>query len=225
MAAKCVHKGCGKVFSDPDEPCIYHPGPPDFHEGQKGAGATCKRKGCNATYDGKVPREDEECVHHPGAAVFHEGSKGWSCCKRRVLEFEEFMKIEGCTKKKRHLFLGKGKPTGEEKVETVRTDFYQTSTAVIASLYLKKIDSSKAKVDFSSPNSIDVDLPTADDKRYATTIPLFGPIDTEASKYKIMGTKLEFSLIKADGASWPVFRSDDRLTGERIQVGKAGRVS
>ena len=36
MAQKCVHKGCGKTFSDPEEPCIYHPGPPEFHEGQKG---------------------------------------------------------------------------------------------------------------------------------------------------------------------------------------------
>lgn len=36
MASKCVHKGCGKPFTDPEEPCVYHPGPPVFHEGQKG---------------------------------------------------------------------------------------------------------------------------------------------------------------------------------------------
>ncbi len=36
MAKKCVHKGCGKAFSDPEEDCVYHPGPPIFHEGQKG---------------------------------------------------------------------------------------------------------------------------------------------------------------------------------------------
>lgn len=36
MASKCVHKGCGKQFTDPEEPCVYHPGPPVFHEGQKG---------------------------------------------------------------------------------------------------------------------------------------------------------------------------------------------
>src|SRR5690242_20702511 len=33
---KCVHKGCGKTFTDPSEECVYHPGPPIFHEGQKG---------------------------------------------------------------------------------------------------------------------------------------------------------------------------------------------
>lgn len=37
MAKKCVHKGCGKVYEDDSEPCIYHPGPPIFHEGQKGS--------------------------------------------------------------------------------------------------------------------------------------------------------------------------------------------
>lgn len=36
MAGKCVHKACGKTFEDPEEDCVYHPGPPVFHEGQKG---------------------------------------------------------------------------------------------------------------------------------------------------------------------------------------------
>jgi hypothetical protein len=37
MAQKCVHQGCGKSFTDPDaEDCLYHSGPPVFHEGQKG---------------------------------------------------------------------------------------------------------------------------------------------------------------------------------------------
>jgi hypothetical protein len=36
MAQKCVHKGCGKEFTDREEECVYHPGPPEFHEGQKG---------------------------------------------------------------------------------------------------------------------------------------------------------------------------------------------
>lgn len=41
MAKKCVHKGCGKTYEDEAEECTYHPGPPVFHEGQKGEGATC----------------------------------------------------------------------------------------------------------------------------------------------------------------------------------------
>lgn len=82
------------------------------------AGVTCKRRGCNVTSTGG-DRSEEKCVHHPGQALFHEGSKGWTCCKRRVLEFDEFLKIEGCKTKSRHLFVGR-KKEGEEILETVR---------------------------------------------------------------------------------------------------------
>ena len=94
---------------------------------------------------------------------------------------------------------------------------------MIASFYLKKIDKAKAKVDFSSPTTLDLDLPTSDSKRYVQTIPLFASIDPNASQFKIMGTKLELTLVKADGSSWPVLRSDAARTGEIIQVGRPGR--
>jgi hypothetical protein len=104
-----------------------------------------------------------------------------------------------------------------------RHDFYQTPTSVIASLYLKKIDKERAKVDFSSTSAVTLDLPTADNKRYQTDIPLFGRIDPEKSKARILGTKLELTLIKLDGLSWPTLRSDEQRTSEIIQVGRAGR--
>ncbi|KAJ5880956.1 uncharacterized protein N7473_012009 [Penicillium subrubescens] len=310
MASKCVHKGCGKTFADPEEACVYHPGPPVFHEGQKGwkcckprvltfeeflaippcttgkhstvddtpapepvqateepaapapatapapapvpvetklperpanapeqlvveetdsddpdavipENATCRRKGCGATYTPSASR-DVKCVHHPGAPVFHEGSKGWSCCKRRVLEFDQFLKIPGCTEKVRHMFVGKAKPAGEEKVESVRNDFYQTASSVNVSLYLKKIDKERARVDLAE-KSITFDLPTSDNKRFQDTYNLFAPIHPEKSSFRVLGTKLELALVKADGTSWPVLRSDDKWSGERIQIGNAGR--
>ncbi|KAI1811469.1 Pyruvate/Phosphoenolpyruvate kinase-like domain-containing protein [Poronia punctata] len=330
MAQTCVHKGCGKEFTDPNEVCKYHPGPPVFHEGQKGwkcckprvltfdefleippctegthsttdfppeiekkeqptnqslsdklaeavsaaaaaaptrapvaplapqpaptapppppeseddepsleipDGKLCRRKGCGATYKkGQTRSDNEQCVHHPGAPIFHEGSKGYSCCKRRVLEFDQFMKIEGCKTSPRHLFVGSGQDKkkkggeaaddGEELLETVRHDFYQTPTTVIVSFFLKKIDPARAKVKFDS-RTLDLDLPTNEPapKRYRTSVPLFGTIDAEKSTFKVLGTKLEVSLYKADGASWPVLRSDEQRTGEILQVGRAGRV-
>ncbi|KAM7192025.1 cysteine and histidine-rich domain containing protein [Rhypophila sp. PSN 637] len=318
MAQKCVHQGCGKTYTDPDEVCRYHPGPPIFHEGQKGwkcckprvltfeefmsiepctegkhsttdlppkiekkeadpsllettnlppppprapisaapqhaptpppqpaeseddeegieipDGRVCRRKACGAIYNKGASREGEKCTHHPGAPIFHEGSKGYTCCKRRVLEFDQFMKIEGCKTKDRHLFIGsgtkdaagKGTPAGEEVLETVRHDFYQTATSVIASFFLKKIDKDAAKVVFGE-QKIELDLPTTDSpvpKRYKAEVPLFAPIDAAQSTFKILGTKLEVNLVKADGSSWPVLRSDDRLTGEILQIGRAGR--
>ncbi|KAG9255077.1 HSP20-like chaperone [Emericellopsis atlantica] len=323
MAAKCVHQGCGKLFTDPSEPCVYHPGPPEFHEGQKGwkccktrvltfdeflaippcttgthsatdkppqleeskptaeesealdrkiaaanaskekepgrapiaqpaqdtaapppppeesedddpsleipDGKECRRKACHAKYKKGSAREGEKCVHHPGIPIFHEGSKGYSCCKRRVLEFDQFLKIEGCTTKNKHLFVGSGKKdkgdaSGEEVLTTVRHDYYQTASTVIASIFLKKVVKDTAKIDFKE-RSIDLDLVTSDSppKRFKQEFPLFGPIDTEKSTAKVMGTKVELTLHKADGAPWPVLRSDEALTGEILQIGKAGR--
>ncbi|KAG6008873.1 hypothetical protein E4U21_003684 [Claviceps maximensis] len=318
-AQKCVHQGCGKTYSDATETCEYHPGPPIFHEGQKGwkcckprvltfdefmnipgcttgvhsttdipppvenkpkeddltlskkiaalntheepprvpvqsapstttspapapeteddepgleiaEGATCRRRTCEHKYNKGDSREGEKCVYHPGAPIFHEGSKGYICCKRRVLEFDQFMKIEGCQTKDRHLFIGSGKTkdkadsAGEEVLATVRHDFYQTATQVIASFFLKKINKETAKVEFKD-KQIALDLVTTDSppKRYKTEVPLYGTIDAAKSTFKIFGTKLEVSIAKADGASWPVLRGDEALTGEILQVGRAGR--
>jgi hypothetical protein len=213
-------------------------------------GKQCRRKACGLPYTGGA-RDDEICVFHPGVPIFHEGSKGYTCCKRRVLEFDEFMRIEGCETKNRHLFIGSGKKSGkkggEEVLETVRYvqnamvivlylnflltyflyfrhDFYQTPSSVIASFFLKKINKETAQVEFSS-SELSVDLTTTDSapKRYKSAIPLFGTIDPATSTFKILGTKLEVNFVKADGSSWPVLRSDERVTGEIFQVGKAGR--
>jgi len=96
---------------------------------------------------------------------------------------------------------------------------------VIASFFLKKIDKDKAKVEFQD-RAVDLDLPTTDTpvKRYKKLVQLWGAIDPAKSTFKVLGTKLEVSLAKADGASWPVLRAEDRPTGEILQVGRAGRV-
>ncbi|KAI9727518.1 MAG: hypothetical protein M1828_006460 [Chrysothrix sp. TS-e1954] len=332
MAQKCVHKGCGKPFSDPTEECHYHPGPPEFHEGQKGwkcckpryltfdeflsippcttglhstvddnplpeskppppsaapvptvkpistttttnvstpsaaattaqstsasappqaapppesdsddpntptpPGATCKRRGCDVT---SPATSSSECTYHPGVALFHEGTKGWTCCKRRVLEFDEFMRIRGCKTRASHCFVGKRKSArrksgagdgdgdgGFEKVETVRHDFYQTGSLVHATYFLKKIDKAASSVEFPEDGrSVLLDLKTGDARRYKATVPLFGRVAPGECAFRVAGTKLDLTLKKAEaGQGWPVLRSDERLTGEIIQTGVAGR--
>ncbi len=84
----------------------------------------CRRRGCKSTSPADLDpsaRTNEQCIYHSGQPIFHEGSKGWTCCKRRVLEFDEFMRIEGCQQKERHLFIGTVKRGGaEEAVSDVR---------------------------------------------------------------------------------------------------------
>ena len=100
-------------------------------------------------------------------------------------------------------------------------DFYQTPSTVIASIFLKQIDKSVSTVVFER-NQVRLDLRTANEKRYVDSIPVFGVIDPEKSYFKVMNTKLELTLTKADGVGWPVLRADERNTGEIIQTGRAG---
>lgn len=72
------------------------------------AGKTCLRRGCGHAYVSEdVSRGDDvSCEYHSGSPVFHEGSKGWSCCSRKVLEFDEFLRLKGCRTTNQHLFVG-----------------------------------------------------------------------------------------------------------------------
>ncbi|POS87830.1 hypothetical protein EPUL_000966 [Erysiphe pulchra] len=291
MAQKCVHLSCGKMFTDAEEPCFYHPEPPIFHEGKKGRhsitelppaiekkgqeipeivstqvvplkarapaiqnttsstpppppppplesddddpdltildGSICKRRSCDERYN-SGNRNTELCCFHPGVPIFHEGSKGYTCCKRRVLEFDEFMKIKGCKTKDKHLFIGSGKnksakTTGEEYYDSVRHDFYQTSNTVIASFFLKNIEKTQSRIEFGNSELI-LNLITTDalPKRFKKKIPLFSSIDPDISTYQILGTKLEVKLKKTNTLSWPTLRSDEQSTGITIQTGKPG---
>lgn len=57
----------------------------------------CLNRSCGQNFDPES-NGPEDCKHHPGAPVFHDGLKGWSCCKRRVRDFTEFLNIVGCTR-------------------------------------------------------------------------------------------------------------------------------
>ncbi|KAK9455969.1 HSP20-like chaperone [Dipodascopsis uninucleata] len=323
MAKICVHKGCGKQFESPDEsPCVYHPGPPIFHDAMKGwscckkrvisfddflaipgcttgihsdvensvsnvqtenntkltptsidengveqygnpvadtsanatttvqksmaitpskktkneisvkpdistlddpddvdipVGAKCKRNGCDILYDGS---NRGDCKFHPGSAVFHDASKGWSCCKRRVLEFDEFLKIEGC-KTGKHLFVGIEQPKTKEEDVECRTDFYQTPNKVIVSVFAKQCDKEKSIVEFSE-DTLYLDLFHLGNKRFRTSIQLYGPIKPNESTFKVMGTKVEITLSKANGLSWAGLRAGETGAG-MIRFGVSGR--
>lgn len=77
------------------------------------SGGACKRTSCKYRLDAAEPAardQQPDCLYHPGAPIFREGSKGYTCCKRRVLDFDDFLKMEGCrTADSGHLFVGQKK--------------------------------------------------------------------------------------------------------------------
>lgn len=189
-------------------------------------GTKCLRKGC-----GKLFVSDEfnrhgngegtVCIYHPSPPIFREGSKGYLCCKRRVLEFEEFLKIEGC-KTGRHLFAVKAAP-GPTLTEC-RIEHYQTVDKVHVSIYAKKADKDKTTIIFGSDKVI-LDILFQDTKRFTRTLDLVGPINADTSTFQIMGTKVELHLQKEDVRSWPVLEKSElvRIGNYAVTFGVGGR--
>ncbi|KAI0319796.1 HSP20-like chaperone [Amylostereum chailletii] len=206
-------------------------------------GTTCRHKGCDVAF-----QSDEEnrkgdgagtvCTYHPAAPIFHEGSKvcrlfarvdspvvcqGYLCCKRRVLEFDEFLKIEGCTKG-RHLFVPKAtKDPLVEELVNCRIDHYQTPSSVQVTVYAKQADKERSTVTFAE-TQLYLDLFLPGPKRFTRTIELFGPIDSDASSFKYYGTKVDVTLKKLDGRSWTLLEKTDRDLGNiALTFGVGGR--
>ncbi|RKO94110.1 chord-domain-containing protein [Blyttiomyces helicus] len=169
-------------------------------------GAKCLRRGCGAVYAEGMA---EQCAFHGGVAVFHEGSKGWSCCpKRKVLEFDEFLKLPGCMVGK-HRFTDVKPAT--PNVIPIRHDWYQTQSSVIISLFAKKIDKTRTTVVFA-PEELKVNITFLDGNIAQFHTRLSQPIDSEASRFEMLTTKIEVVLKKANGISWPSIEPRENVT-------------
>ena len=73
----------------------------------------CFNRGCNQRYD-EDKNHDEACTHHPGLPYFHDAYKIWSCCKKKSIDFTQFLDIKGCTKSK-HSNIKPEVPAKKEK--------------------------------------------------------------------------------------------------------------
>lgn len=161
-------------------------------------GECCKNGACKGTYQGEETNL-EICLHHPGCPIFHEGMKYWSCCQRKTSDFDSFLNQEGCTEGK-HLWVKKV-TAGEQKVDC-RYDWHQTAKFVTLSVFAKCAMPDKTWVDvnkvcckvniaFDKGNSVF-------EKRYV----LRGVIDPAQSSVKLLGSKVEINMRKAEPGTW-----------------------
>ncbi|KAG6379056.1 HSP20-like chaperone [Boletus reticuloceps] len=217
---ECRHKGCRVIFvSDAENRigngegtvCTYHPAPVRF--------------GFLATLTNSLAPIDRfihSAAHLPrGKQGFSCDVQGYLCCKRRVLEFEEFLKIEGC-KKGRHVFVPK-QSASEESFAECRVDHYQTPSEVHVSVFAKQADKERSKVTVEE-TQVHFDLYLPAQKRFKRTIQLFGPVEPTGSSYKFFGTKVEVILKKLDTRSWTVLEKTTRDLGNlSLTFGVGGR--
>lgn len=178
-------------------------------------GTLCKRRGCGYKFvSDDLSRNsgpESSCQFHPGAPVFHEGSKGWTCCKRKVLEFDEFLKIQGC-KTAKHIFVERKQDMAvkKESVEC-RFDWYQSPTQVILSIFAKKIDKASTTFEFQLDKLL-VDVSFQENKVFKKCFSLSQVIIPSQSKYEILSTKVEIILAKGNGVTWPSLEMTDKVS-------------
>lgn len=167
-----------------------------FDDGSVAIGTSCKRGGCNSSYDSPAS-DNTVCVHHPGVPVFHEGYKFWSCCQKKTSDFTTFLGQVGCES-------GKHKWIQDEKTDIAcRWDWHQTPSTVVVAVYAKNYDYKRSFVKIS-PVRLIVKLvfPQQGNAEFNIDVELRGVIDEKKATVNMFGTKLEVSMPKAEGGHW-----------------------
>lgn len=191
------------------------------------SGAKCHRRACNYTVETEIAQRDrskEVCRYHPGTPIFHEGSKGYTCCKRRVLDFDDFLQIAPCTKAEHgHLFAPPTPASGE--LVQCRLDHYETPDDVRITVYAKAVDAAKSLVDIQTEQvRLDLHLDPVGSithaRRFEKTLLPYSEVDPEKSSYTIGKMKLDLVLVKrSPGQSWPALERGDPVHGYGVTFG------
>ena len=94
----------------------------------------------------------------------------------------------------------------------IRHEWYQSASTITLSLMVKGVPKDKATIDIQ-PGSLTISfpLPTGSDYEFSLD-PLFARIDPQKSSSKIMGTKIELTLKKAEeGKKWHVLEGTEAI--------------
>lgn len=172
-------------------------------------GTSCKNNGCKGTYT-SVDSNKEVCNYHPGVAIFHEGMKYWSCCQRKTSDFTNFLDQAGCETGK-HLWV-KEEITDTRK--TCRVDWFQTSPAVNISVFAKLAVPEKTYVEVNQVTCHIYVTFEGGKSVFEQTLALREAIIPDKSEVKLMGTKVEIILKKAEAFSWPSLELPQMTNGE-----------
>ena len=94
-------------------------------------------------------------------------------------------------------------PALQTPASKIRHDWFQANDSITVTLFAKGVPKDKATIHIND-QSVEMSFPLSQGSDFDFSLdPLFGKIDPAASSYKIMGTKVEFYLQKAQpGLKW-----------------------
>lgn len=162
-------------------------------------GTTCKNTSCSVRYDKNI---NSECHYHPGSAIFHEGLKYWSCCKKITSDFSKFLEQTGCT-------VGTHVWFKEKQLTECRTDWHQTGSSVVVSIFAKNYDPYKSSISVS-PTRLKISVFFPDEEQlFQKEYKLYGVVKVENSSVVMFPTKIEVKLMKSQGDNWSNLCSEE----------------
>jgi len=92
-------------------------------------------------------------------------------------------------------------------VPKVSHDWYQTETQVVVEVRIKKLKPEECKIEIGETNlSVTASLPTGSE--YSLELDLAHPVVPAQSGYKVLSTKVEVKLRKAEGVRWATLEGD-----------------
>ena len=93
-------------------------------------------------------------------------------------------------------------------VPKISHDWYQTETHVVIEIRIKKLAANMVKVDMEDTSlSVSAKIPGSDSE-YSLELELAHPVMPAQSGYKVMSTKIEIKLKKAEGVRWAALEGD-----------------
>ncbi|KAF1346071.1 SGS domain-containing protein [Delphinella strobiligena] len=100
--------------------------------------------------------------------------------------------------------------TAQTPANKIRHDWYQSSDSITLTLLAKGVPKDKAVIDMQ-PRSLNISFPIANDSSYEFSLdPLYASVDVSDSTYKVMSTKIEVILKKAQaGQKWHALESSE----------------
>jgi len=100
-----------------------------------------------------------------------------------------------------------GYDPGAMPVPKVSHDWYQTETQVVVEVRIKKLKADECKIEIGETSlSVTAPLPTGSD--YSLELDLAHPVVPNQSGYKVLSTKIEVKLRKAEGVRWAALEGD-----------------
>jgi len=161
----------------------------------------CAHHGCNGTEYRERENHDAACRFHPGAPIFHEGSQGYSCCPKRAMAFDDFLRIDGC-KIGRHSDVREA-PTASLVLSSVAAyTWEQTDKEVSVRVPLAGRSKKDIQVDFEDCGVM-LTVALATGKNYVLSLdPLFAAIKSAKCSVKCTADAVVVRLVKEKASNW-----------------------